>query len=56
MMEKMIYCFLKNEDSGKYLLFKELAFYLNDGDMLFADKITKNLLMEFITKNVNILD
>ena len=36
--------FLKNEDSGKYLLFKELAFYLNDGDMLFADKNNKKFI------------
>lgn len=30
--------FLKSEDSGKYLLFKELVYYLDDGDMLFSDK------------------
>ena len=36
--------FLKNEDSGKYLLFKELVFYLNDGDMLFADKNNKKFI------------
>ena len=36
--------FLRNEDSGKYLLFKELLFYLTDGDMLFADKSKKEFI------------
>ena len=36
--------FLKNSDSGKYLLFKELVYYLDDGDMLFSDKDKKEFV------------
>ena len=36
--------FLKNSDSGKFLLFKELVYYLDDGDMLFSDKDKKEFI------------
>ena len=36
--------FLKNSDSGKFLLFKELVYYLDDGDMLFSDKDKKEFV------------